>query len=440
MSRIRAAGALFACLGGCAANVANPPARLTAADVAPRAAQLPARLTAAEIERLAMTASPDVLLARATAARGAADARLAAQRPNPVATLAPDRIIAGAAQGSPWTVAAILLFTALRPGENRERQAVRAATTEAVRLDVGQAAWRARGFALGAFRDLSLARAAAELAGEQRALDAERVAAADRLTRAGAIGQADRSIVLDAAVASANAAALRRSNVARAEAALAAALGAPRAILSTTPTDWPDAATPPEPPSPDAIADAAVYNRLDVQAALARWRAAEAGYRAAARGAGPLIQPGPTYTYDKGSHRIGFTVNAELPVYHRFGARVSAARAAADEARATVDRTMAAAVAAAVGARADYAARLAEWHAAAAPLRIAETEAERAKRALDEGSGDRPALTAARSRVAAARLAQLDALQRAATAAAALEDATQRPFWPATPAVAGAAK
>ncbi|MDT7933499.1 MAG: TolC family protein [Sphingomonadaceae bacterium] len=440
MRRPRAAAALLALLAGCAANTPAPPAALAAADVAPRAPQLPARLLASDVERIAMTGSPDVLLARAAAARGAGDARLAAQRPNPVATLFPDRVIAGAAQGSPWTVAAILLFTVLRPGENRERQAVRAATTEAVRLDVGQAAWRARGLAVTAFRDAALARRAAALAGEQRALDAERVAAADRLTRAGAIGQADRAIVLDAAVASANAAALRRSNAARAEAALAAALGAPRASLTTTQIDWPDAGAPPEAPLPDTIADAAVFNRLDVQAALGRWRAAEANYRAVARVAGPLIQPGPAYTYDKGTHRIGFTLNAELPIYHRYGARVGAARSAADEAREAVNRTMAVAVAAAVGARADYAARLAEWRAAAAPLRIAETEAERAERALDEGSGDRPTLFAARSRVAAARLARLDALQRAATAAAALEDATQRPFWPATSAVAGAAR
>ena len=106
------------------------------------------RLGFAEACAQAMAHSTDAVLARATGVRAVADAALAAERPNPVLTLTPDRVVS-AFMGNPWSLAAGIALTLFRPGEGVARRELRGATNEAAALDAASALWRARTFAAG---------------------------------------------------------------------------------------------------------------------------------------------------------------------------------------------------------------------------------------------------------------------------------------------------
>ena len=183
---------------------------------------------------------------------------------------------------------------------------------------------------------------------------------------------------------------------------------------------------------PGDLADRAIGNRVDIQAALARFRGAAATARlnrTLRRGA---IAVGPAYTFDKGDHRIGFTAAAELPDFSwpaaaggrcagcaRRGAGGGGTRAGvrAGDGDCSSD-----------GLSVTRTAEIAATRQVVADLAV---QRARAERALAAGYGDRPAVLDAEARRLAAALAVVDAEARAGTALTALEDALQVPLSPA---------
>ncbi len=378
--------------------------------------------------------NPQLAQARATAAQAAAAATLAAQRTNPTLQLSPERVFSGGLGRAPWTVGLALLVPLLHPGEAAARDAMRQAETLAAQDQYAEAVWQTRSRAVAALRTLLLARREVDLAATTVRAERDFVAVAQQRLH---LGEGDRGQLLAAELAAAraeSALATRQADRVAARQALAAAIGVPVTALDGLRLGWPDLDAPPAPAAlpPAALADDAAWNRLDLRAQLQRYRMAEAGLREAAGTRYPALAVAPGYVYDRGAHKWALGIDAQLPLFHGAGARIRAAVAARDEAAAAVLARQSQILHQLDGARAEYAQRYAAWRqltaaAAAARATTARAEAQRAA-----GLIDRPAVLAARAVADQAALTATDAEGAALATLAQLEDAVQRPLWPAS--------
>ncbi|MEN6538265.1 MAG: TolC family protein, partial [Mizugakiibacter sp.] len=358
-------------------------------DAAPEAAWTPDRVTVA-----ALYFDPALASARAAAMRAAADAERAVQRANPTLSLTPEKVYQAAAGGaaSPWTITLGLAFQLLHPGQRAARRAGAEAATAAAGYDAAEAVWASRSRAVGALRGVLLARRAETLAAEAAAADAAWSASAQRRLAAGESDRSEWLLAQDAAARAAAATQARAQARVAAEHALAGALGVPRAALADARLEWPGLDAPPAPDAlpPAALAEDAAWNRLDLQALLARYRGAEAQLREAAGTRWPQLGVAPGYIYDRGDRKFSFGVDVELPLFHGAGATIRAAAAARDEAAAAVRQRQAAILGGMDAARADYAARDRGWRSLRRAADAAARAQAQAQAALAAGAGDRP--------------------------------------------------
>jgi len=387
-------------------------------------------------DRVALAAiwfDPALASARASAARSAADARLANERANPVFTLTPEKVYhAATAEVSPWTLTASLALQLLHPGERAAKRGIVDAEARAADWDVADAVWKTRSRALAALRTSLLAERALAFAQTADTADAAWLASAQRRLAAGEGDRAELYLAQDASTRATATVQARNAAAIDAQHALAAAIGVPSAALRDARLAWPDLDAPPQPSALDAAAlDAdATFNRVDLRALLARYDVAEAQVRDAAGARYPQLGVAPGYIYDRGDRKFSFGVDVEVPLFHGADARIAAALAARDEAAAKVRERQAGIVNELDRARAAYAARHAAWRALLAARDAAADAQRQADDALRIGSGDRPALLQAQARRAEADLAALDALGNALDGLAAIEDAMQRPLFP----------
>ncbi|HEX7113037.1 MAG TPA: TolC family protein [Mizugakiibacter sp.] len=399
-------------------------------DASPQAAWTPDRITVA-----ALYFDPALASARAAAARAAAVAERDAQRANPTLSLAPEKVYQAATDApSPWTITLSMAIQLLHPGERAAKRAEAAAATTAADDDAAEAVWTSRSRAVAALRALLLARRAEALAREAADADAAWAESARRRLAAGESDRGEGLLAQDAAAgAQANAQARTQARGA-AEHALAGALGVPAAALRDVRFAWPQLEQPPAPAAlpPAALAEDAVWNRLDLQALLARYRGAEAQLRQAAGTRYPQLGVSPGYIYDRGDRKFAFGVDVELPLFHGAGAAIRAAAATRDEAAAAVRQRQAEIFNAMDAARADYAARYRGWQSLRGAAEAAARSEAQAQAALAAGAGDRPTLLQARAHRAQSELAAQDGLAAALDALGTLEDAVQRPLWPAS--------
>lgn len=376
--------------------------------------------------------NPALAQAHAAAARAAADAALAAQRANPTLKLSPEKVFSGLAGTSPWTVGVALLLPLLHPGETAARRNIAAAESQSARDQEALAVWQSRAQTLAALREVLLARRAQALAQVVAQDDAEYLAAVQRRVAAGEDGRGARlAAQLDAQRAASDLATRRAQRVA-AEHALAAAVGVPEAALNAVTLDWPGLESPPEPAAlpPEALAKDAAWNRLDLAALLARYRAAVAQLRLAVGRRYPTTSVAPGYLYDQGQRKFTFGINVELPLFHGADARIRAAAAARDEAAAAVTARQALILNQLDATRAAYAERYAAWQSMAAAAATARKAAVHAAALRKAGQTGHLAELTTQVASATAALAAQDALSATLNALARLEDALQRPLWP----------
>ncbi len=393
------------------------------------AAWTPDRITVA-----AWYFDPALAQARAGARRAQADAALAAQRSNPTLQLSPEKILSGGGVGSPWTIGAALLIPLLHPGESAARRDIATAATEQARDRAALAVWQSRSRALGALREVLLARRAQALAQNVATAAMGYRDSVHRRVAAGASSRdAELAAKLDAQRAAADLANRTAQRVA-AEHALAGAIGVPRSALRTAPLAWPKLEAPPAPDAlpAAALAQDAAWNRLDLAALLAHYRASAARLRQAAGTRYPATAVAPGYIYDRGRRKFAFGVDVELPLFHGAGARIRAAAAARDEAAAAVQARQARILNDLDAARADYAERYAAWQRMLDVAAAARQSAARARTQRRAGQIDRGRETIAEVASAHAGLAAVDALTAALNSLARLEDVLQRPLWPAS--------
>jgi len=444
------AGAWFcsALLAGCAhqpAPIERPaPAPAAAArsldDPAVRAvlATLPAEpaapgmLTSSEAFAAALVFSPELPLQRAQLAIARADLMKARQRPNPVLSLSPERLINAAAGAvSPWVMAVSLVWPVRTAGKRRLEIEQALATNDAALLSSANAVWQLRATVRGALCAAEIANARNSLVREEAALRADLAA---RLFKQADAGVASRYDAMRAQLENAQAAQRLRQSDAELHAArfdLADAIGIPAAEIARR--HWGASCVAPlaaELPASAELQEFAIAARLDLRAKLAEYRAVDAAFRTEVARRIPDLNLGPGYTYDLGDRKITFTVSGELPVFSHNDAAIARAGADRDRVIAEIDQLQWSLRSGLERAFDQWTLARQQFDDAARVTQRAEDIVARDRARLDAGELDQPAVITSRIAALTTHLDDL-AVQRALLdATALLEAATQTPLAP----------
>ncbi|KIG11197.1 outer membrane efflux protein [Burkholderia sp. MR1] len=377
--------------------------------------------------------NPALDVARAQWGTAKAGIQVADAIPNPVVQLPFQFATPNPGPGAPfiWGPALdIPIETAGKRG-NRVDQATH--LSESARLAIGNEAWKVRGQVRDALLALYAARErCAFLSRKTQALEQVVRMVRKRRSVGENSGPDVDAVVLVATQAEADLAAARSARQ-DALAQLASAIGLPVSALDGLPLDLDEFGTAlAAPPAADAQRDA-IFHRADLLASLADYAAAESALQLEVAKQYPDIHLGPGYTYDTGTHKIGFGLaGITLPIFDQNQGNIAQAEAKRREAAA---RT--AALQDSILGDLDHA--LARYRASLDAVQLSARHLTTARRQLDSeqasfaaGDIDRLTLTQAKAGYEANEMTHLDAVVAARQAAGALEDAMQRPLQPET--------
>lgn len=447
----RALLALAACLlagGGCARFEPRPLAIATSADsleqrrldspdlrafletnLGPVASWPLPRWSFEQLALAALQYHPRLELARTQLAEARAAQVTAGARPNPSIRAAPAYTANAASGVSPW-LAIVEFDVPIETAGKRKHRLERAHhLADASRLEVVSAAWEIRSTLRAAWLDLSDAVQQAHLLARQQAAHQRVLDALEAKLNAGAATAAEAAPARLAVARAASDLADARARLPEAQAALAAALGIPRANLP--PVETLAADTPPLPlPSPAEARRRALTARADLLALLAEYAAAEADLKLEIARQYPDLHLGPGYEFDQGENKWALGVSLELPVLHQNQGPIAEAQArraaAAARVHARQTRILAEldrATAASQGAESRQAA-LAVLRSAQ-QARLASLQAQ-----FKAGAAEALDLRLAEAEAAADDLREWNARLQSLRARGALEDAVQFPLSP----------
>jgi outer membrane protein TolC len=380
------------------------------------------------LDALALARHPELDVARAELAVAEA-ARLAArERGGRGAELGLEHHSADGTVDSPWSVT--LALDALLGGA--ARRAAQADEADALALEAqhaaAEAAWKLRQRVREArrARHFEARRAAAAHA----AWDARRELAAaqrKRLER-GALDAAEALRAAQEEADAAQQAAQAGEALRAARAAFAAALALPLERADALVLLAEDLEHEPPGPAGAELQRAALLDRLDLRAALARYAAADAALRTEIARQWPELTLRPGLGWDQGDRLWTLGVALALPPGGDNRAAIEQARARRALEAARCRALQSATLAALDGAREALAAAADTERAAAARRDAAREAVARAERRLRSGDADRPELLAARAAETEAQLRWIEARSARWAAAERLEDVVQRPL------------
>lgn len=373
--------------------------------------------------------SPELDKARARYETRTAAVITAAQPPAPTLSI-PFEYNTSAKDGeSPYTLGLGLDIPIETAGKRNDRTANARALSLAARLDIGATAWRVRQQLRGHLLAYWDAGARVHLLQEQLTLRERLLGMLERRHALGEVASPELSTVR--AQAAGDRVNLLRATQDQADALAAAAgvIGIPVAALREHPLALHSFDLPPHEPERGTLVDAALRNRADVQADLARYEASQSALQLAVANQYPDIHLGPGYTFDAGAHKIVFNltgISIGLPRNNR--GPIAEATAKRRLAAAQVQSTIASALG-------DVDRAFGAWPSTAASLVSArqgvaaqEQLVRAAADALRVGEEDRPHLLRSELGATAARLDEQQALLDLQKVAGAIEDAVQRPM------------
>jgi outer membrane protein, heavy metal efflux system len=373
--------------------------------------------------------SPALDVARAQLATAEAARITASQRPLATLTLPLEYTTNPKPDESPYTFGLALDIPIETAGKRSHRIAQADSLSLAARQDIGTAAWRVRSQLRDHLLDVWDARTRSSLLALQLQ---QREALVRFLEHRVDAGEAARPELFQARAdlardRSQRAAAQRQA--AQALAAAAAVIGVPLPALQSVALDLDAFSVLPPMPSRSQAVDAALRNRADIQAVLARYGASQAALQLAIAGQYPDIHLGPGFTYDAGAHKIAFNVSGiPLPVFGTPKGAIAESRARRDEAAAQVEQAVAAALARVDQAFATLAPNRTDLRATDSEVQAQAALVRAARDALRHGEDDRVNLLRAEIAAAGATLERHAALVQLQRAAGTVEDAVQRPL------------
>lgn len=373
--------------------------------------------------------SPTLAVARAQSETARAHVDVAGAIPNPTLQLPFEYATPNPGPGAPFTTGIALDIPIETAGKRGYRidQATHLAT--AAQFDLDTQAWKVTAQVRDAL--IALCAAQARRAALARSIAAEQAVVAMMKMR-NQQGENSSSDVTRAALTmnqTQREYAASRAAIDDARAQLAAAIGIPVSAMDGIDIDMSSLRAPPLPP-PDAEAQReAIFHRSDLLASLADYAAAESALQLEVAKQYPDIHLGPGYTYDTGTRRIAFGLaGITLPIFDQNQGGIREAESKRKEAAA---RT--AALQDTILGALDQA--LTRYRSSFAALRLADDQLNLARKQLNDGTAefssgeiDRLEYTKAKAAYETHEIVRLDALAAARQAAAAVEDAMQRPL------------
>lgn len=386
-----------------------------------------------DLDRLTLAAlyyHPDLRVARAQQNVAEASVQVSRQRPNPSLGFTPEYNFDAVAGMSPWILGWVLNFPIETAGRRGYRETQAAYQRDAARFHVAEVAWQVRSRVRSrmlaydaALREQAILEQTLNLRegllhAMQRRLAASEAALPE--VDAAQAALADTNLQLNTA----------RGRAAAAQVALAAAVGVPVAALDSVHLSF-DALNQPLSAAqipPPAVRRAALTNRADVLAALARYAASQSALQLEIARQYPDLQIGPGYKWDQGANKWSLGINLTLPLFNQNQGQIAQARAQRELAAAQFIALQARDIAQTERALAGYRAALATLGAAQALATTQQSRAQSAQRQFTAGYTDRSALEQAQLQALAAENTGLSASIQAQQALGALEDAVEHPL------------
>jgi cobalt-zinc-cadmium efflux system outer membrane protein len=375
--------------------------------------------------------SPELKVAEAKLKLARAGIITAAQRPNPSLGLGPAYTASAAPSFAPWAIGAVRInFPIETAGKRGYRVAQAQRLTEAAAIGVGEAAWRVRSAIRAAFLNYALAQREYRLARDYESAS-ERIAnLLQERVNAGAAATPELNLFLANLATARLKAAQAQSRVPEALNTLAAAVGVPVSALEGLNFDWPGLEHPPEDRSLTAekIQQLALLNRLDLRRMLAQYAAADEALKLQIARQYPDINLGGGYSWEVNENIFELIPVITLPLMNQNQGPIAQARATRAEVAEEFEGLQQSIIAQAKGTLTAYRGALAAYEEGSRSAVFAEKRLLSMRRAAQLGDLDALTLTTTQLQTIIAEQARLQALANAQTALGALENAIERPI------------
>ncbi|ODT89988.1 MAG: transporter, partial [Rhodanobacter sp. SCN 67-45] len=351
----------------------------------------------------------------------------AGARPNPTISGSAEYNTDAAPGASPWARGLGLSVPIETAGKRRQRIAQAVALTDAARFELVDMAWQVRGRVRAELLGIASTEA---LLRRQQALEAERVRLMQRRIELGFAAQPDLTSARIALQQITVAVDEAHKQQAEHRAALAGALGLPVAALDSM---TPELSAFERVPTLDALPSSqaqrqALLQRPDLQAALARYRASDAGLRLEFARQYPDLTLSPGLLWDAGQAKWSLGLSLVLPLLNRNQGRIAEAKARREQAAANVLAVQAKAIGQAEQAQASVRAALDKLRNAEALVASQQRKVQSARRLQRAGESERSTTLGAQVELAAAEVTRQATQVQVQQALGALEDAQRRPL------------
>jgi cobalt-zinc-cadmium efflux system outer membrane protein len=297
-----------------------------------------------DLSRLTLAAfyfSPEMDLARARVQTAEAGRVSAGLRPDPAVSLTPGY---DTTTPPPWIWTVDLAIPVTTASKRGYRMAEAERLTEAARWDLAGTAWEVRSRLRQALVEYS---AAAEILRIQQDLQRLQTDVVRRTGERVASGEEPASRLAEVHLDQQNsnlALAEAEQEVARTQAALAAAIGVPRKVLVGLPIRFEELGSVPGDLSPSQVRRAAAVNRTDVRSALSVYAASQSALQLEIAKQYPDLELGPGYELDQTDDKWTLGLAFTLPLLNRNRGGIAEARARREEAAAVFNTVQAAAL------------------------------------------------------------------------------------------------
>ena len=373
---------------------------------------------------------PSLELARAQWHSAQAGIKTAGQRPNPTLTVMPGYSANPAAMTTPWFPAINLDIPIETAGKRGKRLDQAEHLSEAARLNVATAAWQVRTGVRSTLIESAAARERVQLLQQQADLQKEISKVFEQQAEVGAIAHSELASMRVAQQKAQLDLINAQGDLADARARLAEAIGIPLkalddADLSFDPLKDYQSLTN---LVTDEVRDLALRSRTDVLSALAEYAASEDALRLEIARQYPDVHLNPGYQYDEGEHKWSLGISVELPMLNHNQGPVAEAKANREEAAGKFNAVQAGVLAEIDRALAGCDVSGESLSALRALVTDSEKQRASAESQFKAGELDKLDFLNAQLEAVTSKLVFLEGRLKLQQAAAALEDAVQRPL------------
>lgn len=389
-----------------------------------------------ELSMAALFYHPQLNVARAQWRAARAGELTAAQRPLPGASGGIENHSQTDGGASPWTYSLGIDLPIETAGKRQARIDRALSLSEAARIDIAQNAWQVRSRLVSSWIDYNASLLQVEVLQQELELRRQIVSMLDARFEAGMISSVERSNARLQLQRVEQALEAEKNRAPELRALLAGNIGLPLSTLEKLPLDTiaieniynQSHQRSLQRYSSDDIQQAAMLNRLDLRAALARYSAAEARLRLEIARQYPDIVLSPGYSYDQGDRIWSLGIGALMTLLNKNRGLIAEAKALRDVEAAQFEALQAKTISDVAQTKARYYAALDELDKARA-IRAAQIErTTRVERQFDAGFADRLEATTTRLENLLATQNLLNVEYKTQRAANALEDAIQQPL------------